>query len=115
MLLPSNPFSGQEFIDADRVVWRFNGVYQLWERTGVANSIPIADPSTVGLLPSNIKATLDGILDAGGGFGLILHPLQQHNEFSCNLLTGDIKFVSDSLQITSTKRVPRRIATLRSQ
>lgn len=99
MGLPANPFSGQEFVDADRVVWRFNGIYELWERTGVAETIPLADGTTVGMLPASFKATVDGILDAGGGFGLILHPLQQYNDSSCNLISGDIKLVSDSLDI----------------
>ena len=100
MLLPNDPFSGQEFIDADRVIWRFNGLYQLWERVGVAEAIPVADEVTVGLLPATFKAALDGVQSASGGFGIIIHPLMQVNDNSCNLLTGDITLVSDSLNIT---------------
>lgn len=107
-ILPSSPFDGQEFIDAFRVKWVYNAEDDLWNRIGIVTDIPLAraedDPlgPTNGLMSSKNKAMLDGLPEKAGGFGIILKPgyflTEEHG--ADNVLTGDVKFISETLKFT---------------
>ena len=72
---PGIPFDGQEFIDAFRMKWVYDGEVKCWKRIGTVQDIPVATAYQDGLLSRNFKQMLDSIPDKGGHFGIIANPL----------------------------------------
>lgn len=102
---PGVPRDGQIFIDAFRVRWVYNVEDKHWIRSGVESDVPLArgtqhpDGPTNGLLSARDKAELDKLPEKAGGFGFVLQPgrfLTQENGPE-NVLTGDVKLVSNSI------------------
>jgi len=104
--LPSAPFNGQIFIDYQRIKWRWDGTNKVWWRLGTADTIPLADDQTTGLLSSIDKVMLDSIPRVGGGFGFLVKP-QLISQDICNpsgVITGDVTLHSESLLIECVDR-----------
>jgi hypothetical protein len=72
---PLIPFDGQEFIDAWRIKWVYDGSTKCWRRSGTVPEIPLATETQNGLLSRNLKQLLDSIPDKGGHFGILARPL----------------------------------------
>ena len=72
---PIVPFDGQDFIDAYRIKWRYDGSVKCWKRVGAVPEIPLATETQTGLLSAKQKELLDSIPDKGGHFGIIAKPL----------------------------------------
>ena len=71
-VFPPMPTDGQIFIDSELVRWIYDKELDLWERSGTADSIPVATATSDGLLSRQLKSTLDTIPAVGGGFGIIV-------------------------------------------
>ena len=100
-ILPQKPFDSQEFIDAFRVKWRFDGDLQCWKNVGTVPDIPIVDEEQPGLMSAKLKGFVDSIPAKGGGFGIIVDPklsLRTENNPD-GVIFGDVELVSESLDI----------------
>ena len=100
--LPSNPTHGQKFVDSEFVQWSYDAYNDVWEKTGVVDSIPIATAQINGLMRPQDKALLDSVPAVPGGFGIIVDTklLLQNQTNPEGVVTGDIKLRSESLNIT---------------
>lgn len=98
--LPANPTNGQVFIDASNAKWIFNRELDVWERSGTVETIPVATDTIVGLFKSADKVMLDGTNAAPGGFGIIVDPLAGTPARPDGIVSGDIRLVSDSIDVT---------------
>lgn len=99
---PKNPFSGMRFTDSWRRRWTYDSRGNSWVFDGFVPAIPVADDNTVGLLSPQLKNTINGITEKAGGFGILTkHTFAKTktNDFN-GVLSGDIKLVSDSFDIT---------------
>jgi hypothetical protein len=72
---PLVPFDGQEFIDAFRMKWVYDGSVKCWKRVGTVPNIPVASEVQSGLLSRRFKQILDSIPSKGGHFGILARPL----------------------------------------
>lgn len=101
-VFPPLPTDGQVFIDSEFVRWQYDKEMDLWERSGTADSLPLATPVSSGLLSRQLKAALDSLPAVGGGFGLIVDPkyLLTSPTNPQGVVTGDIRLHSDSLVIS---------------
>lgn len=99
--LPAVPFDKQVYIDAQRVKWQWSVQSQIWCRIGPADTLPIADDTTIGLMTAVDKLLLDSVPEAGGGFGLIVAPqlILATPENPTGAMQGDIVLCSESLNI----------------
>ena len=104
--LPNVPFDGQIFIDYQRIKWRWDATNEVWWRLGTADTIPLVDEDTSGLLARTDKVLLDSLPMVGGGFGFIVHPqmLLQAPWNPSGTIQGDITIRSDSLLIECIDR-----------
>lgn len=99
---PSKPFDGMRFTDSWRRQWVFNVEDKSWRFDGFSPDIPLADSSTIGLLSPQLKQLINSISDKAGGFGIVTKfsfGKTRTNGFE-GVLSGDVKFVSNSLDIT---------------
>jgi hypothetical protein len=97
--LPTVPFDGQVFIDANNVKWIWDEQQEVWSRVGAVIEFPVATSSTPGLMSKEHKAVIDSIPPVGGSFGLITQPLLLYQENPDGITQGDIVLCSDSLDI----------------
>ena len=110
-ILPQTPFDGQVYLDSYRVKWVYDAEIPAWTRIGVVSDVPLArsesDPlgPTNGLLSKSYKAMLDALPPKAGGFGIILKPgyYLTPEKGVDNILTGDVKLVSNSLKFECTQ------------
>ena len=108
-LLPQNPFDGQVYIDyARQTRWVYSKAYELWERQGIAEPPAPASETTVGTLDKLDKAFIDTIqTGTPGSFAIIVDPKSGLTGVDGdNLISGNIKLVSDSLDIKCTVFTP---------
>jgi hypothetical protein len=101
-LLPSMPVDGQVFIDSELVKWIYNAQSDLWERSGTATTVPLATDQSIGYMSYTDKNLLDSIPAVPGGFGIITDTklLLQSDTNPDGVISGDIKLVSDSIDIS---------------
>ena len=101
MQLPQEPFDGMTFIDAYQMQWAFDDETQCWLLIGKADTIPLANSRTIGLLSNKHKSLIDRIPEKGGGFALITKPqFNFRNEGNPDgLLLGDVILRSESFDI----------------
>lgn len=99
--LPATPVDGQIWIDGNRVRWRWSAESKVWVSIGTANSYPIADATTVGLMSAQDKRLLDSIPVIAGAFGIITdqNAIIASQDNRIGLVSGNIKLHSDSLNI----------------
>ena len=105
-VMPKTPFDGQVWVDAFRIQWVYNDEDDAWARIGVAATVPVArsddNPAgpTNGLFSARDKILLDGLPPKAGGFGFILKPgyYLTNDNAADNVLSGDVKFVSETLK-----------------
>lgn len=99
--LPAVPFDKQIYIDAQRIKWQWSVQSQVWCRVGPADTLPIADDTTIGLMTAVDKLLLDSVPEVGGGFGLIVAPqlILAAPENPTGAMQGDIVLCSESLNI----------------
>jgi hypothetical protein len=100
-VLPVTPTDGQIFIDAERIKWIYNADNGVWDKAGTVETAPLANSIESGLMSSADKRLLDGVPIIGGGFGLIADSklVLHSNSNPSGILQGNIKLVSDSLDI----------------
>ena len=99
MSIPSSPRDKQVFIDSNFVKWVYDANSKLWYDIGVVESIPAVSESASGLLTPQLKGMIDSIPDTPGGFGIIVDPKVAQTGDASGIITGDIKLVSDSINI----------------
>lgn len=108
--IPIGQIHYQEFVDAFRIKWIYNAKDNIWSMIGPVSDIPIArsndneDGPTYGLFSAKDKATLNALSNKAGGFGFLLKPGRYLTEDNAadNILTGNVKIVSDSLSFVNT-------------
>ena len=102
--LPFEPFDGQIFYDYYGVKWVYSADDNYWVSNGKTEKIPVANSTTTGLLPKNQKTILDQIPPKGGGYAIVLRPVQmiKTRENPDSLLHGQILLESQSLDIECT-------------
>lgn len=108
-LLPQNPFDGQVYIDFARDTrWVYSKALELWERQGIAEPPAPANETTIGTLKNTDKAFIDTIQsNTPGSFSLIVDPKSGLTGVDGdNIISGNIKLVSDSLDIKCTLFTP---------
>jgi len=109
----ATPTDGQIFVDSERVQWVYDAEASRWERFGTVETVPLADAENSGLMSASDKRLLDNIPAVGGGFGLIVdtkHIL--HSDANpAGVIQGDIKLVSDSLNIQCVDSSLEKITT----
>lgn len=98
------PFDGQEYIDAYRVKWQYDGDSKCWRRVGPVPEIPIATETQQGLLSAKMKELLDSIPEKGGHFGIIAKPL-------LGLIPKDIKTELEDTVFSATKNESGSVIT----
>ena len=42
LILPTNPFDHQQFVDAHRILWQYNAEDDIWSSIGYISDIPLA-------------------------------------------------------------------------
>ena len=99
MAFPKFPFDGQILIDAYRVEWLYDAEAKCWKRRGETEDIPLASDEQSGLLSAKLKVKIDSIPQKGGGFAIITKPLKRDPGVPDGMIMGDVKLVSDSLDI----------------
>lgn len=99
-LLPQHPRPGQEFVDAYNYRWIYSKE-GYWEKGGLATTIPRASDDSSGLMSYSDKSYLDSIPNKPGSFGLIVDTktILKSPDNPDGILQGDIKLISDSLNI----------------
>ena len=100
-MFAATPTDGQIFVDSERVQWVYDADGARWERFGVVETIPLANAENDGLMSASDKKLLDSVPAVGGGFGLMVdtkHILHSDTN-PAGVIQGDIKLVSDSLDI----------------
>lgn len=106
LTLPINPFDGQEYVDAYRILWRYNSEDDTWSSVGYISDIPLArgtndtEGPTNGLMSKEQKRILDATSDYAGGCGFIFKPGTYLKNGVDSILEGDIKLKSNTLDIT---------------
>lgn len=100
-ILPTTPTDGQIFVDSEMVKWIYNANLDLWEKAGTTTGVPLASDSTDGYMSYTDKQLLDSIPAVPGGFGIITDTklLLQSEANPEGVISGDIKLLSDSLDI----------------
>lgn len=107
-IFPARPFDGMKFTDSWRRKWVYNSKNSSWQFNGFVPDIPVASSENVGLLSSRLKLLIDSIKEKSGSFGII-----SKNNFGkvpskdySNVMSGNIKLVSNTLDITCNNTVP---------
>ena len=104
--LPHSPFDGQIYIDYQRIKWQWNSALEVWVSMGTADTFPLADNNTSGLLSAKDKVFLDAVPEVGGAFGIItpskMLVATPHNPSGA--IQGDIVLHSESLDIECVDR-----------
>lgn len=100
--LPSTPIDGQVFVDSQFVKWIYDAENRVWDKIGQVDSIPLATDNNAGLLSPQLKSVVDSIPQSPGGFGIITDTktILKSPSNPDGVISGNIKLVSDSLNIT---------------
>jgi len=112
-MFAATPTDGQIFVDSERVQWVYDAENARWEKFGTVETVPLADSENNGLMSASDKRLLDGVPAVGGGFGLITdtkHILHSDTN-PVGVIQGDIKLVSDSLDIRCVDSSLEKITT----
>lgn len=96
---PNNPTNGQLFDDTFGVRWLYND--GSWINQGYDQKYPAVSAATAGLLNPRDRTIIDNYQEYTGGFGIIIDPktMIATADNPTGIITGDIKLVSDSLDI----------------
>lgn len=100
--LPDLQFHGQKFIDAYGIVYVYDAESDCFVNTGSIEHIVDSSIDNTGLMIAEHKRKLDSIPDNCGGFAIIIDPkfkIIDENNLD-GLIYGDIKLVSESIDIT---------------
>lgn len=99
--LPVSPFDGQEFIDVNRVKWKFDSELNCWVRIGTVQDFPLATSDQAGLLSIALKNLVDKIAHKGGGYGIIVDPklAVRSQDNPDGVVFGDVDLISNAFDI----------------
>lgn len=114
---PITPTDKQVFVDSDFVQWVYDAKSNSWQQRGTVPASTLADSNSVGLMSHADKALLDRTPTHPGGFGLITNPrlTLRSPENPDGVITGDIKLLSDSLDITCVDSNGQRLSAAPTQ
>lgn len=100
--LPEFQFPGQVIIDPYGVVFKYEDDADCFVELGNVEDIPDSSFDDTGLMTAVHKRILDNIPEKAGGFAIITKPIMKapSDENPDGLIYGDIKLISDSLDIT---------------
>lgn len=98
---PQFQFPGQKLIDSYGVVYEYNDKADCFVEMGEVEEIPVSSFDDTGLMTAVHKMNLDRIPDKAGGFAIIAPPKLRpiSNDNPDGIIYGDIKLISDSLDI----------------
>ena len=99
--LPPSPVDNQIWIDGNLVRWRWSKDLDVWVSIGAANTYPLADANTVGLMSPQDKRFLDSIPIIAGAFGIVTDQsaIIRSQDNRVGLVSGNVQLRSDSLKI----------------
>lgn len=103
---PIRPFDGMKFVDQWGRQWIYQEGTRSWVFDGFVPEIPDADSNTIGLLSPSLKKLINSLAEKAGGFGILTkfsYGKTKTNGYE-GVLSGDIKLVSESLDIQCIDR-----------